>query len=218
MFQLLMALSESRCRACDKAYELSKNSPLEQFLCPDCFGAVPTVLSRMEQGASLQGGWSLGGYQSPVGALIRVGKYGGIEGAIVAVGEELAHAFAHDRAVDLPVEGFDAVICAPTSPYRTFWRGFDTVEMLAWPVSVALGIPMLRCLGRYGGAPQASLKAEERYRNLRGRIRVRGGIPEGCRRVLLVDDVRTTGATLDACADALLGEGVGEVWGLVAAG
>ncbi len=186
-----------------------------QRLCPRCADEIPDVLERVLPGGSLAGGWALGSYAGPLGALLRRGKYGGDEHALRLVGHQLARMFAEERGIGL--EGWlpDLVVPAPTSPGRSFWRGFDAVHLLANPVATAVGLPLSPRLRRWGGAPQASLDADARRSNLRGRIHPLQPIPEGSR-VLLVDDVVTTGATAVACADALLGAGAGEVWLLAA--
>jgi predicted amidophosphoribosyltransferase len=75
----------------------------------------------------------------------------------------------------------------------------------------AIGLPVVRLLERQGGSrPQVGLERRARLVNARGSARARPGaaVP---RRVVLVDDVYTTGATLDACAGALRRAGAAEV-------
>lgn len=83
-------------------------------------------------------------------------------------------------------------------------RGFDHARLLATEVAAGLGVPCVGALVRTVDGPrQADVPLIERYENVRGRFAAHalGG------RVLLVDDVLTTGATADACASALLGAG-----------
>lgn len=93
-------------------------------------------------------------------------------------------------------------------------RGYDQAGLLARAVAAELGVPLVAVLRRTRGtAPQARLDAERRRANVVGAFaaeRVGGG-------VLLVDDVTTTGSTLDAAARALLAAGAAQVFSLAVA-
>jgi ComF family protein len=95
-------------------------------------------------------------------------------------------------------------------PSRPGLRAPDAVELLARQLERRHGVRVLRLLRRSPGPVQKSLSHAERLRNLQGRIRVaRGMLPVGT--LVLLDDVFTTGATLDACARALLAAGAARV-------
>ena len=106
--------------------------------------------------------------------------------------------------------GVDLVTWAPTSGPRARTRGFDQAELLARAVAKELGVPCRRLLYRSHGTPQTGRSRSERLDGAHGpsfRARAaRRGV-----RVLLVDDVVTTGATLTSARDALLAAGVAEV-------
>jgi predicted amidophosphoribosyltransferase len=100
-----------------------------------------------------------------------------------------------------------AVVPVPPRPGRA---GPDTVELLARELERRHGVRVLRLLRRAPGAAQKSLSYEERLKNLAGRIGPRRGVrPEGA--LVVLDDVFTTGATVDACARALLAAGAARV-------
>jgi ComF family protein len=125
--------------------------------------------------------------------------------------------FANQRAVarhlaDLVVRRlattqFDVVTWAPTSARRARRRGYDQAELLARHVARRLGVPCTRLLWRRHGAPQAG---RGRAARLDG-PGFRGRPGAAHLRVLLVDDVVTTGSTLHAAASALRAAGIGHV-------
>lgn len=92
----------------------------------------------------------------------------------------------------------DVVTWAPTTPLRRRARGFDQSELLARLVAERLRRPVRRLLVRPAGAPQTGRPAVERWRGPNFTVR---GRCDG--RLLLVDDVVTTGATVSAAARAL---------------
>jgi ComF family protein len=119
------------------------------------------------------------------------------------------------------LQGADSVVPVPLHPWRRARRGFNQAEDLARH----LRAPVRRVLWRVRAtAPQTALDARARRRNLDGAFRLSPFVTsrrrqewlEG-RTVVLIDDVRTTGATLDACATLLKAVGVEEVRALTVA-
>ena len=110
----------------------------------------------------------------------------------------------------------DLIVPVPT---RRRDRGYNPPALLARPLARALGVPtdekaLEKCRATH---TQEGLTAAQRLQNLRGAFRVPdAGRVEG-RRVLLVDDVITTGATVSACAEALTRAGALEVFAVAAA-
>jgi len=110
--------------------------------------------------------------------------------------------------------GFDAIVPVPPGPWRRRWRGFDPAEEIALALArVSGGVPAIGCLRRSTGRRQVGRRRAERLSDP-PRVRAVAASP---RRVLLVDDVWTTGATLAACAAALREAGSREVVGLTLA-
>ena len=110
-------------------------------------------------------------------------------------------------------EGFDLITWVPISPLRRLRRGFDQDELLAKAVARELGIPCCRVLRKIrNNPPQSGLPDYARRRaNVLGAYRLtRPELVEG-KRIVLVDDILTTGATAGECARMLLTAGAKEV-------
>lgn len=110
----------------------------------------------------------------------------------------------------------DVLVPAPASPSAVRRRGFDHADDIARSLAASTGHPTARLLRATSSADQRALGREERFANRAGAFRLaepRGLVApaELPGRVVLVDDVFTTGATFDAAAHALLEAGVAEV-------
>jgi ComF family protein len=113
----------------------------------------------------------------------------------------------------------ELVVPVPLHPSRLALRGYNQAALLAAPVARALGAPIAAfALARTRDtSQQAKLDRGARLQNLTGAFAVRRPSDVVGKRVLLVDDVRTTGATLGACQDALVAAGAAEVTSAVVA-
>lgn len=111
----------------------------------------------------------------------------------------------------------DYVCFVPSAREKRRERGFNPAEILARRIAAHIGKPLSGVLRKTRKtSDQDELSLPERLTNLEGVFRVRGNLRPGGR-VLLVDDVFTTGATADACSRALLAGGAREVNVIVAA-
>jgi len=118
-----------------------------------------------------------------------------------------------DAAGDL-FEGIDIVVPVPLHWRRRRQRGFNQAEALAR----TLGMPWRNALRRTRRTPsQTELPAAQRHRNVREAFALRRRAAVSGRSILLVDDVATTGATLEACAEVLRAAGAREVRALTVA-
>jgi len=115
-------------------------------------------------------------------------------------------------------ESWDALVPVPLHPDRRRRRGFNQSAEIARWLGQRAGLPVVEALRRVKATvPQARLSRAERLRNLRGSLVLAGGFdPRGCR-LLICDDVFTTGATADACARILRRSGAEEVAALTVA-
>jgi len=113
----------------------------------------------------------------------------------------------------------DIVVPVPLHRQRERERGYNQAKLIARPLARKLGLPC-RSLLLVRSRPRPDkhiLSLEERWESVRGAFATRPGTQVDNLRVLLVDDVMTTGATLDACAKALRGAGAKSVIGLTVA-
>lgn len=152
---------------------------------------------------------SIGAYDGALRAIVHALKYDGRRSLARPLGGLMCA-----RGVEV-IAGADVVVPVPLHASRRRARGFNQADDLAR----AIGLPVVYALRRVRAtADQVQLPAIERHRNVRDAFAVTRRIDRLAGRVVvLVDDVRTTGATLDACARALKQAGVGEVRGLTAA-
>lgn len=157
-----------------------------------------------------------GRYDAALREIVHAFKYGGRR----TLAAPLA-ALMRDAGGDV-LHGADAVVPVPLHPRRALQRGFNQADDLARE----LGLPVWRVLRRRRhGPPQASLPAARRRSNVRAAFAPRQWMLAAPwraaalvgRSLVLVDDVMTTGATLDACSRVLLEAGVRRVSALTAA-
>lgn len=117
-----------------------------------------------------------------------------------------------------PLPG-EVLVCVPLHPRRLRERGYNQSSLLARELGRRIGLPVIEdCLIRVRLAqPQVkAVNVEERRRNVAGAFVCRDERVRG-KQVILIDDVCTSGATLESCAVALKSKGAMSVWGLTLA-
>lgn len=141
--------------------------------------------------------YCFGSYEGVLRELIHLFKYSRMKPLSKTLAALLASALPRDRQ-------FDLVVPMPLYWRRQWERGFNQAELLARATARRSGIPMRNAVRRTRAtATQAGLSNARRRENVEGAFRVKKpGMVTG-RRVLLIDDVMTTGATASACARAL---------------
>lgn len=149
-----------------------------------------------------------GVYADPLATLIQNFKYRGDQALLKVLVPRLREASRH---LAMP----DAVTFVPMTRRRQRQRGFNQAALLAQAVACAYGLPLMNLLQKVRHtAPQASLSQAQRHLNVNDAF---GARTADVRSLWLVDDVRTTGATLKACAAVLKATGVRQVQTLVLA-
>ena len=194
--------------------------PLTPPLCDRCGDPLPTwralsvplgLCPRCRRSRrAIDRARAVGAYDGALRAIVHALKYDGRRSLARPIGALMRH-----RGADM-LDGARCVIPVPLHPSRLRERGFNQAADLA----ARMGLPVVRALVRVRAtAAQAALPAAQRHRNVRNAF----GLARAARSlagavVVLVDDVSTTGATLDGCARVLKEEaGVAEVRALTAA-
>lgn len=139
--------------------------------------------------------------------------------AIAPLGDWLAERLAEALTRQPNLFAADVVVPVPLHPTRQKERGYNQAELIARPLAHRLGLPLRSyLLVRTRPRPdKLRLSRKERWRIVRGAYSTREDSQVDNLRVMLVDDVFTTGATLDACSKALKQAGAAHVIGLTAA-
>ncbi|HEX4963638.1 MAG TPA: ComF family protein [Thermoanaerobaculia bacterium] len=154
-------------------------------------------------------------YLPPLDAVVQALKFRRLD----YLGRHLAVALAAELGSRLgETAGFDRVVPVPLHWRRRLARGYNQAERIARPLAGILGLPFVHALSRSRATPpQSRLGRTRRLANLRRAFRVPR--PQEVRglHLLLVDDVATTGATLDAAAETLKRAGAAAVTALVVA-
>ena len=164
--------------------------------CPFCLGQ-PVPWDRVVR---------LSAYVPPVSGWIKAMKFGGQWSWGPHFGQALAQAIG-------PLEGGASwVVCpVPMPGARRWWRGFNQAQLVAEAMARALHLDCGDLLKRTRyTAPQTTLTRTQRQANVRGSLALRPVALRGWR-VWLVDDVKTSGATLTACCRLLRDAGVAEI-------
>jgi len=223
LIALMAAAFPPRCLLC------GRELPALDILCADCAASLP----RLESGRCERCGEpladpstdlclrcgtrtfsvdrivSLGPYHRTWGRLVRAFKFD----REMAVGRWLGHRLADAAlAMDLP---YDVITYVPMTRRRRRDRGFNQARILAHRIAHVTHLPVRRTLVKVRETPvQSMLSARNRHENLRAAYRP---IPSRYTRVLLVDDIYTTGATVEECARTLKRGGAEHVTALTVA-
>jgi len=237
---LVSVFFPAACRLCERVLLRASAVPI----CEECLGSFPALGGAgCERCGQPLATWSLSGREESKSAeellcpecqtrtygFDRTRSYALYKGTIVPAimllkferVEPLGRWFAQRLAEVTRREeiSVDIVVPVPLHHQRQRERGYNQAELVAKPLARKLGLPYRAVLlTRTKPRPDKHiLSLEERWDSVRGAFATRPGSKVDNLRVLLVDDVMTTGATLDACAKALRGAGAKSVIGLTVA-
>ena len=200
---LLQILFPPKCALCRRVLERE-----ETDLCHCCrvdAPEYPTGKRKLQFLDSFVAVWYYEGYVRQ--SLLRF-KFGGARNLAAAYGRALAM-----KILQAHPEGFDVLTWIPVSRLRKLRRGYDQCELLAQAVGRELGmtpLPLLRKIRNNRQQSRISGLAQRRA-NVLGVYRAVSAEEIGCKRILLLDDILTTGATAGEAARVLLTAGASEV-------
>jgi ComF family protein len=182
------------CGACRRALPWLTRTPC----CARCALALPHTSRRCPaRDAPFDAAWSAVAYEGVARDVMHALKF--------RSARPLAAVMAAQIAVNAPpalLAPGATLVAVPAHPGRRRLRGFDPAELLASALAQRSGLPLVAALRRSGAPAARQLGASRELRRAPGRLgfSARGPAP---RRVVLIDDVHTTGATLGGCAEAL---------------
>jgi ComF family protein len=190
-------IPEPRCEICGAPLESSVSG---ESRCARCIAHRPAfhrarALARYRSSAEDEPG--------SLPALLRRHKYGLDQAAGRALAEYIDGGFPFDAG------DYDVVVPIPLHRRRLWWRGFNQAALLAAEVAHRIGLPLdaASVVRSRFTPPQTARDHDDRRRNVARAFSVRRPASIRGRRVLLVDDVMTTGATADECARVMLAAG-----------
>jgi len=206
---LLTSLFEPPCAACAQILP----HPLDGAVCEQCWASVRLAapLTEHPRGHAVEWACAVDHYEGRLRDIIHALKYERRRSIAKPLG-----GLMRERGAAL-LDGADLVVPVPLHPRRERERGFNQADDLAQQ----LGLPVAPLLRRVRfTTSQIELPADARHENVRDAFSLDRLPTPGSRLpavIVLVDDVATTGATIEACAKALKRGGVREVRALTAA-
>lgn len=203
MGHLLELLFPEKCILCKKVLE---NGEID--LCKQCRCDNPAYTHRKSKPQFLDSFAAVWYYEGSVRSSLLRFKFGGARSYAAGYGRLLAMKLTEEYP-----DGWDILTWIPVSRWRKLRRGYDQVELIAYAAGRELGMEPLPLLKKIRhNRPQSALKdAAHRRANVLGCYRVLEPERVSGKRVMLLDDILTTGATASECARILKTAGAKEV-------
>lgn len=202
--RLLILLFPPKCVLCRKI--LAKD---ETDICHNCRMEAPEFIRSKFQLSFVAGWTAVWYYKGNVRQSLLRYKFSGVRSYGQAFGRFLAM-----KVLTQKMDDFDVLTWVPVGPKRLRQRGYDQVELIAQQVATELQCENLRCLRKIKNTPPQSgmPNAASRRANVLGAYMVTDPKLIAGKRILLLDDIITTGATASECARVLLTAGAKEVY------
>jgi ComF family protein len=227
---LFSFLFPDQCRLCDEPLEeisrvpvcracLAKPEALSaEYFCVQCRTPFLSRFPLDDQGRcalcrrgvrGFDAAYSFGFYENELRKLIHLFKYGRVRTLARPLGILLARALPREQS-------FDVIVPMPLHWRKRWQRGFNQSDLLAREIAWRTNTPVKNALRRVRNtASQAGLTSAKRRENVSGAFQAPGRAKKSAvlqgKRVLLIDDVMTTGATAASCARALKRAGARQV-------
>jgi len=182
------------------------HQPSVHWMCQACQPASHQVLYQPSE--HIHALVYLSAYDSALGSLVRKSKISGTRNTFVGLGLELARVVRREPVL----QNIDGLVPVPSPWNRRLRRGFNPSAVMAHNCADTIQRPVFNPLRLKPGPRQATLSRTARAENFDTRLTSSGSVP---RCIALIDDVYTTGATLDRCASHLIGLGAFSIIGLV---
>lgn len=219
----------SYCAVCEVPLESN-----EKVVCEQCYYSIKSIDSSFcqhcgrplkrraseckkctEDRLSLTRIRAFGLYDKTLSSIIHLFKYGQKPSLGTRLGRLMSIAVLRDPLLSTA----ELVIPVPLHPVRHRERGYNQSELLASALVKSIGLSLITnvLVRKKNTKFQTSLSPEERFDNVAGAFFVKQPEILKGKKVLLVDDVMTTGSTLHSCAEALLSGGAQEVYGITCA-
>jgi ComF family protein len=172
------------------------------LLCPSCRINLPPPQLQKHANSSLRHIQSATLYQGAAKDLIWKLKSGGAQAAAKIMARQMARLLKTNNQLIVPV---------PTATSRVRQRGYDQAKLIAKELARQTRLEYVDCLARHGQTHQVGASRKERLRQLSEAFRITKPRLVYDSRIVLVDDVTTTGATLETAAVALSKAGASKI-------
>ncbi len=220
LFHIVGLLFPARCHGCDRIVQR------DVFLCDACLETVERLENPCTGCGKPAGECDCGRNKFKLNITAPLAYTGSVVTAIHRFkfgGEKNLHRYFADYMAEsvrarFGEVAFDLVTCVPQTARRKRQRGYNQSALLAKSCAKLLGLPCKEALLKTRNTKdQHKLKAKERAENLKGAFSVNDMSVIDGKTVLLCDDIKTTGATLNECRKTLIEAGAKEVYCVTAA-
>lgn len=195
---LIGLIAPHRCLGCGYAGRL---------LCPGCLAKLPPGPRLVPSGSTPSQIRAATIYEGLAKDLLWKLKSDGARAA--------AKVMAGRMASLMPMDAKLLVVPVPTASSRVRQRGYDQAKLIARCVARSKGVPYADCLIRLGQGHQVGASRNQRLKQMGGSLKARKSSKIAGSHILLVDDVTTTGATLESAAKILMSAGAAQVEALI---